>query len=279
MFHKEGTFSLPGGKKSQDTPLRKSDRRKLRDRFISSLFGLENDEKLQGEIGIVADAIFMDLSSDILYRKMKIPGYSNSAYIHCYLRTSSTLSDVWPYHSTTQPILIEMMNHPYPCTPINLSQRISQGKTNMSPINWNQEKIPTPILIPTLAILSILPIETFDHIIPTITIPSSVSKFLCRGAHLMRAGMSPRFCSLPHSDCLKHTRGLVALKIHGNPQPFAMGFLTPGTTLEALRLGDSEKNKGLSNSMNKGIGVLIVTWQVVVMMNSFFARQSCCSNH
>lgn len=251
MFHKEGSFSLPGGKKSQDTPLKKSDRRKIRERFLASSFRdiHKDDDMLMRDVEAVLDILFLDFSSDILLRKIKIAGNR----VNFYLRepSASSLENEsckkrmnWPYR-TIQPILIELMNHPYP-PQITKQYGYSQGHLFEKNTNNNSN----PVLIPTVATLSILPLETFQRqCIPTITIPSSVSKYLCRGAHLMRPGMHPTHCTLPDPfDGVTYTRGLVVLTVKGNPQPFASGFLTPGTTREALH----------QNTLT-GIGVFIIT--------------------
>jgi translation initiation factor 2D len=150
------------------------------------------------------------------------------------------------------------MDHPFPYVPNHANHRQYQTNIIILPtVHWNQEKNPTPVLVPTVALLSVLYIHMpnifREHIIPTITIPSNITKFLCRGAHLMRAGMASNNCSMPYpSECLRHTRGLVALAVHGNTQPFATGFLTPGTTPEALQTYHTRNGQ-------LGIGVFIVT--------------------
>ena len=85
---------------------------------------------------------------------------------------------------------------------------------------------------PTVALLAVLP--NF----PTVIVPSQVSKFMCRGAHLMRAGI----LSLPSANS-----GIVAVRVNGNPQPFAVGRITEGTSLQTIRAN------------GKGVGVEVWT--------------------
>jgi translation initiation factor 2D len=83
---------------------------------------------------------------------------------------------------------------------------------------------------PTVALLSVIP-----HV-PTVVIPYQVSKFICRGAHLMRAGIHQGCLPLPpdhnHSPSM-----IVAVRVHGNPQPFAVGQVTANTNANTVGPG------------------------------------------
>ena len=79
---------------------------------------------------------------------------------------------------------------------------------------------------PTVALLSVVP--TF----PTVQVPSIVSKFICRGANLMRAGI--------HKGCLPEPmpiHGIVAVCVSGNSQPFCVGQISVQTTSSTIGPG------------------------------------------
>ena len=191
MFKKEGSFKP--SKKGQDTPLKKSDRRKLRDAFLSIL-NSSNTDLITEDLKQQIDFIFLDSKSDVSIRKIKQKdSKSNAGSTQIYSRSPATQlaqdssgSVFWPYTKYNQVLLMEI------------------NKT----------------MVPSLALLSILPAEIIQNIIPTVVVPSIVSKYLCRGADLMRSGM----LSIPKSH-----NGWVAVQAHGNIQPFAIGFVTNGT--------------------------------------------------
>ena len=105
--------------------------------------------------------------------------------------------------------------------------------------NTNQVEV----AMPTLALLSVLPPRSM----PTVYIPSPASKFLCRGAHLMRAGMRnlPAFegynnntnAATTHAELLASKNlpppRVVAIAVAGNPQPMAVGVLDAGVQYAA----------------------------------------------
>lgn len=93
--------------------------------------------------------------------------------------------------------------------------------------------------MPALPTLSVFP-----NLLPTIVVHSDVSRYLCRGADLMRSGI----LSVPSESNLMVSRGVVAVVVRGNPQPFAVGFVTDGTT-DSSNVGPG----------SRGVGVRIVS--------------------
>lgn len=165
MFRKEGSAFASTGKSSsakKETPLRRSDMRRLRDRFLE---GLAKDEvTLESEIAeIVNDAFGCGTSNEILLRR-KLRMNDENVTIYSRSPSSSQSSDTatadndkcdkcnkWPYNRTSQPLLLEMED----------SRR-------------------RPILIPCLSLLSIVP-----HCLPTVLIHSETSKYILFAAELI----------------------------------------------------------------------------------------------
>lgn len=210
MFHKDGSFKTTQGKKAKDVSLKKSERRRLRDVFYSMV--TSNLPNNHDTIRDLIDPIFMDSSADVSIRKIKQKdAKSNAGATNFYIRSPSSSgkessnSSCWPYTKFHQVLLIEV----------------------------NQ------IMIPSLALLSVLPEEVI-HSLPRVIVPSNVSKYICRGADLMRSGI----ISVP-DHCLQG--GVVAVSVRHNIQPFAIGFLTKGT--DSNNIGPD----------TKGIGVEIIT--------------------
>ena len=190
MFQKEGSFINTKGKKSKDnTPLKKSVRRKLRNDFLSSIIPKDvNADHIKDQI----DYIFIDSKSDVQIRKIKRKdATSNAGATNIYSRTptpsSSSDADLkrWPYTIFSQVLMLEV----------------------------------DKALLPSLALLSVLPIDILNNL-PTVVVPPLVSKYLCRGADCMRSGM----ISMPSSH-----NGWVVIRALDNLQPFAIGFVTKGT--------------------------------------------------
>jgi len=214
MFKKEGSFSKTNGKKAKDTPLKKSDRRKLRDSFlaiIGNTTAAANDETDTGTQSITKeqlDFIFLDSKSDVSIRKLKLKNVnSNAGATNIYSRSpSSSIEEdaaLWPYTKFSQVLLMQVDN----------------------------------VTIPSLALLSILPAEILNSL-PTMVVPPIVSKYLCRGADLMRSGI----ISMPS----KH-HGWCVIRAMGNQQPFAVGFVTNGTDPSSI------------GAETKGVGLQVVT--------------------
>jgi translation initiation factor 2D len=211
MFHKDGSFNTTQGKKPKDIPLKKSERRKLRDVFYSMIStNLPNTETVV--LRDLVDLIFMDPSADVSIRKIKQKdAKSNAGATNFYIRSPSSSgkearkTSVWPYTQFHQVLLIDV----------------------------NQ------IMIPSLALLSVLPEDVIQSL-PHVVVPSIVSKYICRGADLMRSGIT----SIPDQFL---PGSLVVVSVRHNIQPFAIGFITKGT--ESHNIGPD----------TKGVGVEIIT--------------------
>ncbi len=220
MFHKEGSFTKTQGKRAKDVPLKKSDRRKLRDAFLSMISNAhrgdeqeEDEASTKGSLKNLADGIFLDWKCDISLRKLKLKdAKSNAGATSIYIRapssgnassSSSTRSDhAWPYTLSNQVLFISIGN----------------------------------VMLPSLALLSVLSVEILNTL-PTVTVHAQVSKYLCRGADLMRSGI----ISMNDKNCR-----WVSIRAYNNPQPFAIGFVTKGTDANTIGAG------------TKGVGVEII---------------------
>jgi translation initiation factor 2D len=292
MFQKEGSYSGEGlGKnKAKDTAIKKSERRKLRaiclcvlgsgvvsgtdDVVVSGadcgadggVDGVATTNKSgQNDLDSLLDSIFLDSKAEILLRKIKQPNAkSNAGATLIYLRSPSpttmtasvaknknqqqeqplSLSSsshqpqltIWPYTKKDQPILLQ----------------ISTSSNNIGTTNIN-------MTIPSLALLSTLP-STLLSRLPTVIVPCQVSKYLCRGANLMRSGiLSIQNVDNTNRDDDDNIRNdkrkkknnpiWVCVQVQNNIQPFAIGLLTNGTSLNNIA--------GCEN--NKGVGVDIIT--------------------
>ena len=197
MFHKEYSFlegvssssSSSKKKAKMDVPLRKSDRRKLRD-LVANCFPTAPTS--------VVNAIF--LQDSLVVRKVVLPG----AKVQLYLRSpSSSPNGEWPYTTTTECVWMTLDRGPH----------------------QPQHECPS---VATLSVLYSLDNNDDNNAnYPTVVVQPSVSKFLCRGANLMRAGvrgLSAFSSSVP----------IVAVRVQGNPQPFAVGCLTEGTNVHTV---------------------------------------------
>lgn len=285
MFHKDGSSTL-GGKK--DVPLRKSDRRRLRDRVMETLFIGSNDCAPDEDNTVwmaraeqlVEDAIMAPRGGDVISRKLKL---SSGIYATLFLRTpclDSLVADAagaaattksfvpsisnakgvkslkeiiradfpasWPYHSTTQPILLEYEDE--------------------------DRKVQ---LIPLLPLLAALPPQassshftdaamenTRHYRIPNILIHPEVSKFICRGADLMKSGMR----SFPSPWALRQSKGIVTISVIGNPQSAAIGLIEKSLFRDYCyskngNRGGGDWREDAANWIGpgtKGVGVMIV---------------------
>eukprot|EP00804_Cyclotella_cryptica_P016983 CCRYP_001908-RA/>CCRYP_001908-RA protein AED:0.02 eAED:0.02 QI:172/1/1/1/1/1/2/278/786 len=280
MFQKSGSSSL-GGKK--DAPLRKSDRRKLRDRAIAALFIGEastGDDWIARAEKLIDDAIVAPKSGDVLCRKLKL---SSGEHATLFLRTPSAVDGQagasnavaapsvasglegllasypvsWPYHQTTQPILLEYEDFDRKLHLIPLLGLLSA----LPPPSLSSSSSPT--LVNTAA--GDEPPSAPDssgrkYRIPNIEIHPNVSKYICRGADLMKSGIR----SFPPPWELRQSKGVVAVSVRGNPCPLAVGCIE-NTLMREYCYG---KNNGRGNwredacrlvgPMTKGVGVVIV---------------------
>jgi translation initiation factor 2D len=263
MFHKENSSTTTkGAKKSKDVPLRKTDRKRLwktaeqffavqvaenadaadtaEDNNNNNSNNTHNDERAKS----ILEIAFLqgNLSSRILHM-------ATGDKVTCIYRSpigyetkeegdaaSSTNTFSWPYTNTRSPQCIWM--------------QVQRGA--------NQE----PWQVPSVALLAVLAHAAATATTPTtatngssildtmpvVTVPAQVSRYLCRGADLMKAGMR----SLPSREDLARTAGVVAVCIQGNPQPMAVGHLHESIMNDY----DQADNIGVGC---KGVGVTIIS--------------------
>ncbi|KAL7437942.1 hypothetical protein ACHAXH_003295 [Discostella pseudostelligera] len=290
MFHKDGS-STSGGKK--DVPLRKSDRRRLRDRVIDSLFIGSNENEAKVATGaewiaraeqLIDDAIIAPRGGDVLSRKLKL---SSGIYATLFLRTpcldssatdattttisSSSVSPsmdetlntgfptAWPYYSTAQPILLEYEDE--------------DRKVQLIPLLPLLAALPPPMLtsLPNASTSSASSstnanVENSEskairqYRVPNILIHPEVSKFICRGADLMKSGMR----SFPPPWKLRQSKGIVTISVIGNPQPVAIGTIEKSLFREYCYSKNANNRDWREDATNligpgkKGVGVTIV---------------------
>jgi len=243
MFQKDGSSTI-GGKK--DAPLRKSDRRRLRDRVLDILFvggecGTDNaDDTTESSSSswiaraerLVDDAIVAPRGGDVLSRKLRLsPGGEHATL---FLRapssssamdsSSATINDnaddddnlvfpaAWPYRRSTQPILLEY------------EDGADRRKMHLVPLVALLAALPPPSPVPSLAGNEAGGSDDDDeskrrYRIPNIAVHAQVSKYLCRGADLMRSGIH----GFPPPWELRQSKGLVSISVAGNPQVVAVG--------------------------------------------------------
>eukprot|EP00985_Skeletonema_marinoi_P009433 scaffold4392_cov138-Skeletonema_marinoi.AAC.17 len=281
MFAKEGSSTI-GGKK--DAPLKKSDRRKLRDRSLDILFTTggggndSNDDNASEEWAsraekLINDAIIAPKGGEVLSRKLKL---ASGQLATLFLRTPSppadgveqkndkgsadhqTYNDImqsypttWPYHQTTQPILLEYED--------------GDRKLHLVPLIPLLAALPPPLpsspLIKVAEESSITdaPSKSKQYKIPNISVHPEVSKYICRGADLMSAGIR----TFPSPWALRQSKGLVTISIIGNPQPAAIGFVDRSLFREYC-YPKNGGNRGEYDASayvgvgTKGIGVIVV---------------------
>lgn len=216
MFHKQDSSVLSKGKKSVDVPLKKSDCKKLMQTVHQTLGGIDNNNNNDKNEALVS-SIFMNgslMSRKLLHPQLhkvvlyfRLPSSANGKQHQTQQQQQdATVITSWPFQSTTQCVWMT----------------IDVGPSQL-------------IHVPTVALLSVLlPSSSID--LPTVVVPSAVSKFVCRGAHIMRAGI----LSIPTTST---NHGIVAIKVHGNPQAFAVGKLTKDTTPQTI--GDNARGVGV----------------------------------
>jgi translation initiation factor 2D len=201
MFRKENSSVYFEGKKGKDVPLRKSDRLRLRQQAMELLCRSPPDtcsENADSEVvafcleqDAVLDAAF--LQGALSSRKLIL---DDGRKVTMYLRSpedgqntsTDEISFRWPYREPS----------PAQCVWLEI---------DFGPRNTLQ--------VPSVVLLSVLPSSS----LPTIPVPHQVSKYLCRGADLMRAGIFQLPLSWPSSQ------RVVAITVAGNPQPLAVGWL------------------------------------------------------
>lgn len=228
MFHKPDSSTLVKGKKSVDVPLKKSDRKKLLGSVKETLLVSEGAQE-SAPTNALLQSIFME--GTLTSRKLNHPQLNK---VVLYFRSASSQKSSsscdddatpWPFSATTQ--CIWMTVDPGPSLEL--------------------------IHCPTVALLSVLPGN-----LPTVVVPSQTSKFLCRGAHLFKSGI----VELPSTTPMN---GIVAVCVHGNPQPFAVGKLASdfhssdsGVGVEIWTCyGDDLWTQQLPSSSNKQQGGIV----------------------
>jgi translation initiation factor 2D len=192
MFHKEA--SIQGRKKAVDVPLRKSDRRHLRQR-VGTFFEPEDGDTMK--LKELLDETF--LQGNLSARTLPMP--SKAWNMILYLKPPSSKNSnnnnnkdsqqnhLWPYQTSSQFVWMAL-----------------------------EEKNKVVHETPTVALWAVLIQHIADLSPYAVLVPSAVSKFVCRGADVMRAGMR----TLPSPS-----RKMVAIVAGGNPQPFAVGLVNP----------------------------------------------------
>ena len=275
MFHKPNSSTLYSKK---DAPLRKSDRRKLRDRLLDTLFIGEvtssSSDWISNVESLIDDAFVG--SGDVLCRKLKLTG--SGEHVTLFLRTASennvtnnrttlpsevpnNLDDLmnafptaWPYCQTTQPLLLEYED--------------ADRKIHLVPLIPLLSAIPPPPSSPSL-IECDNSTHTHEHTppgdtnnrkyrIPSITIHAAVSKFLCRGADLMKSVIR----SFPPPWELRQSKGVVCITAFGNPQVLAVGFIEKSLLREYCYKKHEDWRSVACNLVGpekKGVGVTIVS--------------------
>jgi len=186
MFRKSGSSLASTGASSstkKETPLRKSDIRRLRDRFLEGGYGKNAKTDLDPKhLEAINDAFGCGSNNEMITRrKIRVDGENITIYTRCP-STCPPSETTWPYNRTNQPLVLEIED--------------SKNK---------------PVLIPCLALLSII-----SPYLPNVVIASETSKYICRGADLMKGGVM----SLPSG----HKQGtIVSVSVIRNEQPFAVG--------------------------------------------------------
>jgi translation initiation factor 2D len=216
------TTNHKNGKKFVEVPLRKSARRELRNRIpignkCNITTAILADVFLNGS---VYERTLVDLQATgpLTKATLYFRGGSNTTDTHNESTTNTSnetaldndeLLQSWPYHQCPQ------------CLWFLIEEQDRNGER----VTHN---------VPSLALLSVLSFASSLEWFGLVLVDASVSTYLCRGAHLMRAGMTLARCA---------PNRVVVVQVRGNPQPFAVGILHSDYT---------------SSSNDKGVGVYIV---------------------
>ena len=214
MFHKPNSSILSNArkdasKKAKDVPLRKSDRKALR-LVASSLLNCEDAET-------ILDLLFLEGS--LFSRHIQLTDAKATLYFRSPASPEETTD--WPYHFHPQCIWIAL------------------DSTTLVPGNSSKPEI---LHVPTVALLSILP----PGALALVRIHPEASKFVCRGADLMRPGIRGWQPSTKQQQA--QAMLAVSVAVHGNPQAIAVGLLAPDLL-----------NDFMANVKLTGVGVTIVT--------------------
>jgi translation initiation factor 1 (eIF-1/SUI1)/predicted ribosome-associated RNA-binding protein Tma20 len=231
MFHKEHSSTCDqGGKKGKDVALRKSDRRSLLHKACAVLQILPRSatENNNSSLLLLLEVAF--LKGTLLKRTLKL-GTTNH-HVSLYFRSAneSVVGDVSAIRRDGDSAVV---------WPFSLQQQCI----------WLQVEQERGVVleIPGVALLAaLLPTASNSkYQFPAmVTVPCQVSKFVCRGANIMRAGM----LNVPTSTTAKG--GVVAVCVLGNPQPFGVGVLHPdlmqNATAAQSMIGPGTKGTGVT---------------------------------
>jgi translation initiation factor 2D len=212
MFHKANSSILSNArkdasKKAKDVPLRKSDRKNLR-LLAASMLNCDDES--------ILDICFLEGS--LFTRQVQLPDAKATLYFRSAVAEEEDTA--WPYHYHPQCIWIELD-----------SKMLVLGNSNK----------PEILHVPTVALLSILPPGS----LPEIRIHPEASKFVCRGADLMKPGIRGW---LPPVKQQSQAMLAVAIAVNGNPQALAVGLLAHDLMEDFM-----------TNVKTTGVGVTIVT--------------------
>jgi len=276
MFQKGGVASSSS---SKDAPLKKSEKRQLRETLIRNIFptlsdmlgadncrsgsarpspidgndSVSNDDRV-ALMMILNDALSLKPQSggDILVRKVKLQqqqqqhmaekgsGSAKSGCVLLYLR-------IPPLSSTTTTTVTESDNF-HECWPYRFTTQPILLELEHEFIKPKNGVLPT--LIPCLPLLSAVPHSCLPF--PRVLVYSQVSTFLCRGANLMRSGVesilpSPLYSGSSGNTCTNrfrttiYPRGtIVTVHVVNNPTPMAVGVLVAAYPTE-MRVGVGAK--------------------------------------
>lgn len=202
MFQKENSSQGPNRKgKAIDVPVRKSDRRKLLERakqYFSPSISTDSDQLLT-----LLETTFLRGNSSA----RSIPMEAGKAWNLILYLKPPTLAE------TTGPSTFSVHHWPYTTSPQFVWMAL-------------EEKSKVVREVPTVAFWAVLYNVIQDLSPYTIQVPSLVSKYICRGADLMRAGMR----SLPTTIDSRPPE-MVAIVVQSKhngaaqQQPFAVGLL------------------------------------------------------
>lgn len=236
MFHKEHSSSTTAHKtkKAKDVPVRKSDRRALRQRAHEEISRWNGGPTWDRHAECVLNSAF--LQGVLVSRQVLLPDVKVILYLRSKSDDSAAnmddnninkpMENDWPFRDQTQCVWLQL-----------------DSKVLFPQEHPNQNITETTVVdIPSLALLAALGRQDGPILLPTIIVPHQVSRYLCRGAHLMRAGMreliipnnytnhahekySPIKSTQIGAVTSLHQRRVVAIVARGNPQPFAVGLL------------------------------------------------------
>jgi translation initiation factor 2D len=243
MFQKDKSSLYSQGKRVKDVPVRKSDRRKLL-QIAHDVFQQATTAMTEHDRSMLSDCF---LHGDLYQRSVKMPAGKT---IDLYYRSpnsdpasaAAAAGTVWPYRHSLQ------------CVWLQMEDDSRDGTTTGRP-----EVI---LQIPSLALLAVMS----SSLISTVHVPTQVSKFLCRGANLMRAGIrrvhlvgagstAGTGTTTTGTISMSSPQPIVAIVAMGNPQPFAVGIL------QADLLFDNRSTSAgglLFGPGRQGLGVTIV---------------------